>query len=142
MSRASGFLPVLAVGLLLAGPGCESSKQELLATDSSQVALRSIQTRAFDSADESKMLRAIMSTLQDLGFVIDRADRDLGSVTGTKLDGYTLRMTVTVRERGESQLLVRASAQYELHAVSDPEPYQRFFEALSKAIFLEAHQVE
>ncbi len=66
----------------------------------------------------------------------------LGTVTATKLDRYTLRMTVTVRPRGASQLLVRANAQYQLEAVDDPEPYQRFFAALAKAMFLEAQHVE
>ena len=51
-------------------------------------------------------------------------------------------MTVSVRPKGETQLLVRANAQYQLKAVEDPQPYQNFFTALSKALFLEAHQVE
>ena len=51
-------------------------------------------------------------------------------------------MTVSVRPRGESQLLVRANAQFRLKAVEDPKPYQDFFAALSKSMFLEAHQVE
>jgi hypothetical protein len=32
---------------------------------------------------------------------------------------------------------VRASAQYYLQPVESPEPYQKFFETLSKAIFVE-----
>jgi hypothetical protein len=53
-----------------------------------------------------------------------------------------VRVTVTVRERNERQSVVRASAQYYLHAVEDPEPYQRFFRALEQAMFLEAHLAE
>ena len=86
--------------------------------------------------------RVILTTLQDLGFVIDKADKELGSISATKLDGYALKMTVSVRPRGESQLLVRANAQFRLKAVEDPKPYQDFFAALSKSMFLEAHQVE
>ena len=37
---------------------------------------------------------------------------------------------------------MRASAQYYLNAVEDPEPYQRFFRALEQAMFLEAHLIE
>jgi hypothetical protein len=38
--------------------------------------------------------------------------------------------------------LVRASAQYQLQAVEDPEPYQQFFAALGRAMFLTAHAVD
>jgi hypothetical protein len=131
---------VTACGLGLSA--CGSSKQQILASEESQVKLRSIQTRAFDTTDRNKMLRTVMATLQDLGFVVDSADDSVGTVTGTKLDGYALRMTVSVQSRGASQLAVRASAQYGLKAVEDPEPYQQFFASLSKAIFLTAQQID
>lgn len=121
---------------------CAPSTKQVLATKESQVKLRSIQTRVFDTTDRNKMLRTVIATLQDLGFIVDKADDVLGAVSGTKLDNYTLRMTVSVRPRGETQLLVRANAQYNLTAVEDPEPYQQFFDALSKSIFLTAHQVD
>ncbi len=123
-------------------PGCETSKSKVLATGESQVQLRSFQTRAFDTTDKKKTLRVVIATLQDLGFVINKADYVLGSVSATKVDGYQLRLTVSVRPRGATQLLVRANAQYELTAVEEPKPYQDFFVALEKAIFLEAHSVE
>ena len=118
------------------------SREQLLKTTKSQVELRSIQTRAFDTRDAEKTLRTVMATLQDLGFVIDKADATLGSVTATKLDGYLLKMTVSVRDRGETQLLIRANAQYQNQGVEDPEPYQNFFTALEKSMFLAAHQVD
>jgi hypothetical protein len=88
------------------------------------------------------MLRTVIATLQDLSFVIDQADAGLGSVSGTKLDGYQLRMTVTVRPRGDGQLIVRANAQYNITPVEDPEPYQQFFAALEKSVFLTAQAVD
>ena len=121
---------------------CAPSTNQVLATKESQVKLRAIQTRAFDTTEKDKMLRTVIATLQDLGFVVDKADNDLGIVSGTKLDRYALRMTVSVRPRGETQLTVRANAQYNIHAVEDPEPYQQFFDALSKAVFLTAHEVD
>ena len=133
---------VLIILALLVIIGCQTTQERLLGSESSQVQLRSIQTRAFDTTDKEKTLRTIISTLQDLGFVVDKADATLGSVSGTKLDKYALRMTVTVRPRGESQLLIRANAQYELKPVTDPEPYQHFFASLQKAMFLTAHQVD
>ncbi len=119
-----------------------ASRQQLLGTDESQVKLRSIQTRAFDTNDKHKMLRAVISTMQDLDFVLDKADETLGTVTGTKFKGNVLTLTVTVRPKGDTQMLVRANAQYGLNAVESPEPYQDFFTALEKAIFLQAHQVD
>jgi hypothetical protein len=131
---------VLAVALLAA---CQTnSHDQVLATEKSQVALRSIQQRAFDTTDKETTLRTVIATMQDLGFVIDKADDTLGSVSGTKLDGYQLRMTVTVRPRGETQLIVRANAQYNLTAVEDPEPYQQFFTSLQRSMFLTAQQVD
>jgi hypothetical protein len=121
---------------------CATSKKELLATDKGQVQLRSMQTRAFDTTDRERTLRTIIATMQDLGFVIDNANYTLGSVTGTKLDNFQLRMTATVRPRGTTQLLVRSSMQFNLVQVDDPEPYQQFFTALGRAMFLEAHQVD
>ena len=134
------LLSLLVVLIMLIS--CAPSTKQVLTTKESQVKLRSIQTRIFDTTDKEKMLRTIIATLQDLGFIVDKADDVLGAVSGTKLDRYTLRMTVSVRPRGATQLLVRASAQYNITAVDDPEPYQQFFDALSKAIFLTAHQVD
>lgn len=122
--------------------GCAAKNQHVLAAGESQVKLRSIQTRAFDTTNREATLRAIIATLQDLGFVVDKADDVLGSVSATKFKGYQLRVTVTVRPRGTTQLLVRANAQYNLSAVEDPKPYQQFFEALSKALFLQANAVD
>lgn len=135
---AAFVLPYTFVALLC----CAPSTKQVLATKESQVKLRAIQTRAFDTTDEVMMLRTVIATLQDLGFIIDKADDELGIVSGTKLDWYALRMTVSVRHRGKTQLLVRANAQYEIYAIEDPEPYQQFFESLSKALFLTAHQVD
>jgi starvation-inducible outer membrane lipoprotein len=122
--------------------GCATTQQQLLETGTSQVKLRSIQTRVFDTNDKKKMLRTIIATFQDLGFVIDKADYDLGTVSATKLNRYALRMTVTVRPRGKKQLLVRANAQFEDTPVYDPVPYQNFFTSLGKALFLEAQHIE
>jgi hypothetical protein len=142
--RISRISIVTIIAFTLIGlSGCQTtSSKQLLKANESQVSTRSIQTRAFDTTDKNETLRTVLATLQDLGFVIDKADEILGSVSATKLDGYQLRMTVTVRPRGKTQLLVRANAQYNKSAVEDPEIYQDFFIVLSKSMFLSAHSVE
>jgi len=141
MKRKQRFTTALLFALVFLA-SCAPSYHQILATKESQVKLRAIQTRVFDATDTDKMLRTVIATLQDLGFVVDKADHVLGAVSGTKLDQYTLRMTVSVRPRGDTQLLVRANAQYNITAVENSEPYQQFFDALSKAMFLTAHPVE
>lgn len=138
--KNKSFLFLIVFSLLIVG--CATTQQRLLDSDASQVQLRSIQTRAFDTTDKEKTLRTIISTLQDLEFVIDKADATLGTVSATKLKHYALRITVTVRPRGETQLLVRANAQYNVTPITDPELYQQFFISLEKAMFLTAHQAD
>lgn len=46
-----------------------------------------------------------------------------------------VRVTVTVRPRNASQLIVRAAAQMRLSPVEAPLAYQRFFRALESALF-------
>jgi hypothetical protein len=122
--------------------GCAPSTKGIMGSEQSAVQLRSYQQRAFDTTDKTQTLRSVISTLQDLSFVVDKADLDLGTVSATKLSGYQLRMTVTARPRGTNQMLVRANAQYMDKAVEDPKPYQDFFTALEKSMFLTAHQVD
>jgi hypothetical protein len=122
--------------------GCVSSLDQVTKTGQSAVQMRSYQERAFDTADKEQTLRSVIATLQDLSFVLDKADLDLGMVTATKVSGYQLRVTVTVRPRGDTQMLVRANAGYEEEVVKDPKFYRDFFAALEKAMFLTAHEVD
>ncbi len=61
------------------------SKDQILMSEDSQVKLRSIQTRMFDTTDRTKIMRAAVATMQDLFFDIDVLDEDLGIVSGKKL---------------------------------------------------------
>ena len=138
MSLRSWFLLMALLPVL---GGCVTANQHVM-EGASAVELRSFQTRAFDMTDKKKMLNAVIATLQDLDFIIDKADEDLGLVTATKYSGYQIRMSVIVRPRGETQLAVRASALYNDKPIEEPMPYQDFFTALEKSLFLTAHQVD
>ncbi len=135
-----GVALMIAIGL----SGCvATTKDRVLDTNNqSQLEKRSYQTRAFDTSDKEKVLRATIATLQDLGFVIDKADLTLGTVSATKLNAYLLKMTVSVRPKGKEQMIVRANAQFNVTAVEDPKPYQDFFNSLSKSLFLQAQDVD
>jgi hypothetical protein len=137
------FPPVLLVCALLLS-GCATTNERVLDIgDETQLQKRSYQSRIFDTGDKEKVLRAVISTLQDLGFIVERADLTLGSVSGTKLDkANRARITVSVREKGTDRMLVRANAQFNVTPIKDPIQYQNFFSSLGKALFLTAHAGE
>lgn len=138
------LLPLIVMTALLSG--CQSMKDRVLDTSAdgqTSVELRAIQSRSFDTSDKQKTMRSVIATLQDLGFVVDKADLDLGSVSATKLSGYSLRMTVSVRPGASGKnMIVRANAQYNITPVTDPKPYQDFFVSLQKSMFLQANNVD
>lgn len=137
--RVIGLAACLSVFVIA---GCATTDARILDSDQSQLQLRSIQTRAFDTADRDLVLRNVIATLQDLGFVIDRADQTLGTVSATKLQGYQLKINVTARARGTTQTSVRANAEFNRKPVTEPKPYQDFFASLEKSLFLTAQAVD
>lgn len=138
MNLRTTFLLLTAAALA----GCANSTASALDSGTNQVQMRQMQSRAFDTVDKARTMRTVIAVLQDLGFVIDKADLELGTVTATKLDGYALRMSVSVRPRNATQLLVRANAQYQEQAVDDAATYQAFFNSLAKGMFLSAQNVD
>ena len=127
--------------MLVALASCASQDSRILQGGDS-LKLRSMQTRSFDTSNKNSVVRSTIATLQDLGFVIDKADADLGTISATKLSGYQIRMTVTVRPKPTGQMIVRANAQYNVVAIEDPKMYQDFFTSLGKSLFLSANSVE
>lgn len=124
--------------------GCATTHDARILGADNQVELRSMQTRSFDTSDKIIVVRNVISTLQDLSFVIDKADTDLGTVSATRLyKGNKVRMTVTTRPSStKKSTIVRANAQYNLKPIENPKIYQDFFSSLSKSLFLSANSVE
>jgi len=119
-----------------------ASNNAAITDGGSQLQIRQIQTREYDTLDKRDTLRSIIATLQDLGFVIDKADHELATVSATKLQDYQIRMTVTVRERDGERLAVRANARFNEQPIEDARAYQDFFAVLDKAMFLTLHKVD
>jgi starvation-inducible outer membrane lipoprotein len=132
---------ILPAMVLLMLAGC-AAQTDAITAGGSQVELRQIQTREYDTLDKRGTLRSVVATLQDLGFVIDKADYELGTISATKLQHYEIRMTVTVREREGKRLAVRANAGFNEKPIEDSQSYQDFFTALDKAMFLTLHKVD
>jgi hypothetical protein len=131
-------LPLLSL-LLLAS--CATTPANV-AGAGTQLETRQIQTREYDTLDKAMTMRSVIATLQDLGFTIDQADAELGTVTATRLHDYTMRMTVTVVQKGEQRIAVRANARIDESSVTDAATYQDFFVVLDKAMFLTLHKVD
>jgi hypothetical protein len=125
---------------LLASCAAPKPGPDILAPTQEQTRLRSFQTRTFDVADRQTALRAVLSVLQDLGFIIERANEPLGLVTGARFAepdfNDVVGVTVTVRAVEGGQTMIRVNAIHNNRPVVDAEPYQRFFAALEKSLFL------
>ncbi|NIQ01295.1 MAG: hypothetical protein GWM98_13540 [Nitrospinaceae bacterium] len=61
-----------------------SSKSQILMSEDSQVKLRSLQSRVYDTSDKQKIMKAAIATMQDMFFDIDVLDEDLGVISGRK----------------------------------------------------------
>lgn len=136
---------VLLAGLLAVGLGACASPREpspgLLAPSAEQAKLRSMQTRTLDFPDRNAAVRGVMAALQDLGFIIERANEPLGLVTAARFaePRYfdVVEVTVTVRSRESGRMTVRANAIYNNEPITDPEVYQSFFTTLQRSAFLD-----
>ena len=136
------FRPVMILALAMLPAACQmNSTSQVLETANSQAAQRAISTRRFDTADADAVFGATLSALQDLEFVIDRADPGLGTVSATRYGGGLARLTVTVRPGEGATTIVRASGQMNQSELSEPQAFQRFFDALGESLFLQPHEI-
>ena len=132
---------LIACTLAICLTGCVDPNGAALRANNSQVATRNYQSRMFETSDKAAVMRAVIATLQDLDFIIERADEKLGTVSGTSFTNSS-KMTVSVRTTADKQTIVRANAQSHLREITSPVAYQNFFNALSQSMFLDAHMVE
>lgn len=131
---------VITGTLVLHGCAASQPKPDLLAPTEAQMKLRSFQTRAFEVKDRQAAIRGVIAVLQDLGFIVERANEPLGLVTAARFaePNYydVVSVTVTVRPEAEGRILIRANAIYNNKPIEDPKVYQNFFAALERSIFI------
>ena len=141
-------IPFVVMLAALSLGACATQQPETILSQKSAVELRAMQSRAFETGDQPKVYRAVLATFQDLGYTITKVEPAAGTVSADKL--ARLSMTASVYPRGENRTIVRSNAIVKVgpqgdqgHQVDAPEFYQqRFFEPLSKALFLTALYVD
>ncbi|MBI3357117.1 MAG: hypothetical protein HY038_10185 [Nitrospirae bacterium] len=131
---------VIVEALVLYGCAAPEPSVDLLAPTEAQMKIRSVQTRTFDVKDRPLAMRGVIAALQDLGFIIERANEPLGLVTAARFaepNFYdVVGVTVTVRPQAEGRMLIRANAIYNNKPIEDPKVYQNFFATLERALFI------
>ena len=136
------------VGPLLLGFQ-EADGEELLGRKSA-VELRSMQTRIFEVEDRHKVYRAVLSVLQELGYMVTAFDPKTGTVSGNKVGWIDITITVSPQNtstsvRANALMTSRAMHGYpgENPQIDNPNFYQkRIFEPLSKELFLVGNEVK
>jgi len=99
-----------------------------------QILLQKMQTRVFDTNDKNAVARGIISTLQDLNFIIAKADTARGTISARKFGDYPIEMTVTIQPLPTTQISVHGEARYNSKIIENPATYQEFFSSLQKSL--------
>jgi len=129
-------LALLAVPVVLALAACAQPGQQYIPSKKSAVELRTIQTRVVP-ADYDATMRAVIETMQDLGYRVTRVSPEAGVVSGTRV--ASLRLAAVVQEREPELTAVRANASVVSPVaeaqVDSPEFYaQNFFRPLEATL--------
>ena len=129
---AAALVAAALVGL----GGCASPPPEpvdLLAPTEEQMKIRNLQTRTFDISDRRAAIRGVIQALQDLGFIIERANEPLGIVTGARFaePNYydVVGITVTIRASSATQITIRAKSRSAASSRADLVSCERDSEA-------------
>lgn len=77
---------VILVGLVAMASftGCTGVPKDALKLNSSTLELRQLQTREYQTNNDTKILSASIGILQDLGFTINESEKRLGVITASK----------------------------------------------------------
>jgi len=75
---------ILPIIFLFIATSCQSIPKDALQLSPESLKLRQLQSRRFDTNDESKILCACAALIQDLGFNLDESETELGVIVGSK----------------------------------------------------------
>ena len=142
--------------------GCATSQAK------SQLQMRELQTRSFETPDVKAVLKAIINVLQDEGYVIKQANLELGFINATKEQEEGLKFsellfrpreewssntildgTFNVSQYGETcrvranfqiKTLNRTGGVNKVEQIDSEEFYIGFFAKVSKGIFINVDQ--
>ncbi len=94
------YLTLICTTILFSG--CEAIPKNALSMNPATLEDRQLQTRLYETEDESKILSACAAVLQDLGFNLDESETKLGLIVASKERNATdagqvpLAVTMTV----------------------------------------------
>jgi hypothetical protein len=97
------------------------------------------ESRVFDTDDLGRLRHGVAAALQALGFAIDEIQADPVLVTASRAIGPVRRLIVHVSLPQEAQSIVRAEAEPLDRDSIRPLVLDRFFEALSRVMYLTGH---
>lgn len=136
----SCFLVLSILGVFAIGCTAPTPSPTLLSPTEAQNELRAFQSRTFELGDRQLAMRGVIGVLQDLGFIIERANDALGLVTAAKFaePNFTdiVGVTVTVRPQEGQRMLIRVNAIFNNRPIEDAIVYQNFFAALERSLFV------
>ena len=176
---------LMIMALIVAGCG-SSLPKHLLRLTPDTLQNRVLQTRKYEGISEADLLSASTGVIQDLGFIIDESETNLGLIVGSKnrdappdatqrvgqvigtiaailvgsddfpaVDDYQkLWASIVIRptsEDNDKTHYVRVTFQRivwndkdeidRMQSLDEPEMYQKFFDLLSKSVFLEGQKI-
>lgn len=138
--QVAGAVVIFTGSFMLYGCVAPEPRQELFTPTDAQMKIRSAQTRTFEVKDRTDAMRGVIAALQDLGFIIERANEPLGLVTAARFaePNYfdVLGVTVTVRPQDDGKTMIRANAIYNNKPIEDPKVYQNFFASVQRSLFI------
>lgn len=96
---ARPYIPVLLAVIVLAGCATTGTPPQ------SQLQIREFQTRSYETTDTKMVMKAVLNTLQDEGYIVKNAVPDLGLLTATKevdVEDKTEAVILTLLSKGKA----------------------------------------